>query len=353
MNKTLNIPLKKIAELVNGNLIGDENLVVHSLARIEEALKGDLTFLYLSTYEKFFETTAASAILVKPGFNRSRNDISYIEVDHPEQAFTSIIMNFFSQKIVLEGIDESAFIHPSSTLGKNVALGKNVVIAANCVLGNNVKIFHNTVLLENVEVGDDSILYQNVSIREDCKIGKRTIIHAGAVIGADGFGYQKDDKGVYNKIPQIGNVVIEDDVEIGANTTIDRAALGSTLIMKGSKIDNLVQVAHNVSLGINTVMSAQSGVSGSVKIGNNTILAGQVGIAGHLEIGDNVILMAQAGVSKSLIKPGLYFGSPAKEVKTAKLLEAHIRYLPEYAKRIKILEDEVKKLKGELSLKKT
>jgi UDP-3-O-[3-hydroxymyristoyl] glucosamine N-acyltransferase len=353
LNKTLNIPLKKIAELVNGRLSGDENLVITSLARIEEARKGELTFLYLSTYEKFFENTAASAILVKTGFNKSRNDLSYIEVDHPEQAFSSIIMNFFSQQIILEGVDETAFVHPSSSLGENVALGKNVVVGANCVLGKNVKIFHNTVLLENVEVGDDSIIYQNVSIREDCKIGKRVIIHAGVVIGADGFGYQKDDKGVYNKIPQIGNVVIEDDVEIGANTTIDRAALGSTFIMKGAKIDNLVQIAHNVSVGNNTVISAQSGVSGSVKIGKNVIIAGQVGIAGHLEIADNVILMAQSGVPKTISKPGLYFGYPVKEARKAKIIEAHTRNFPEYVDRIKKLEEEVKRLKEELSQKKS
>jgi UDP-3-O-[3-hydroxymyristoyl] glucosamine N-acyltransferase len=353
LNKTLNIPLKKIAEIVNGKLFGDDNLVVTSLARIEEARKGELTFLYLSTYEKFFETTSASAILVKTGFNKTRNDLSYIEVEHPEKAFTSIIMNFFSQEIALHGIDESAFVHPSAIVGKNISLGKNVVVSANCVLGNNVKIFHNSVLLENVEIGDNSIVYQNVSIRENCKIGKRVIIHAGAVIGADGFGYQKDDKGVYNKIPQIGNVVIEDDVEIGANTTIDRAALGSTVIMKGAKIDNLVQIAHNVSVGINTVLSAQSGVSGSVKIGNNVIIAGQVGIAGHLEIADNVVLMAQSGVPKTISKPGLYFGYPAKEAKKAKILEAHTRNFPEYVERIKKLEEEVKKLKEELSQKKT
>jgi UDP-3-O-[3-hydroxymyristoyl] glucosamine N-acyltransferase len=353
LNKTLNIPLIKIAELVKGNLIGDENLVVNSLARIEDAHKGDLTFLYLSAYEKFFETTAASAILVKTGFNKTRSNISYIEVDHPEQAFASILMNFFSKNIFLEGIDKSAFVHPSSSLDENVALGKNVVVGMNCVLGKNVKIFHNTVLLDNVEVGDDSIIYQNVSIREECKIGKRVIVHPGAVIGADGFGYRKDEKGVYNKIPQIGNVVIEDNVEIGANTTIDRASLGSTIILKGAKIDNLVQIAHNVSVGNNTVLSAQSGVSGSVKIGNNVIIAGQVGIAGHLEIADNVVLMAQSGVPKTISKPGLYFGYPAKEAKKAKILEAHMRNFPEYVDRIKKLEEEIKKLKEELSENKT
>ena len=353
MNKPLNVSLKKISEFVSGKLTGDENFLITSLARIEEARKGELTFLYLPAYEKFLETTSASAIIVKNGFNKTRKDISYIEVDHPEKAFTSLIVNLFSQKTNLDGIDISSFVHQTAKLGTNVSLGKNVVVSANCILGNNVKIFHNSVLLENVEVGNDSIIYQNVSIREDCKVGKRVIIHAGAVIGADGFGYQKNDKGVYNKVPQIGNVVLEDDVEIGANTTIDRAALGSTVIKKGAKIDNLVQIAHNVSVGNNTVMSAQSGVSGSVKIGDNVIIAGQVGIAGHLEITDNVVLMAQSGVPKTISKPGLYFGYPAKEAKKAKILEAHIRNFPEYVERIKKLEEEVKKLKEELSQKKS
>lgn len=353
MSKKQSIRLSEIATLVGGRLTGNADVIISSVAKIDEAGKGDLTFLYLSHYEKFFASTGASAILVKPDFNKSRSDIAYIEVDFPEKAFASVIINFFSPELKLNGIDKTAFVGSSSSLGENVALGKNVVIGANCVIGNNVKIFHNTVLLDNVELGDNSVLYQNISIREDCKIGKRVIIHPGAVIGADGFGYQKDEKGVYHKVPQIGNVVIEDDVEIGANTTIDRAALGSTIIKKGTKIDNLVQIAHNVSVGNNTVMSAQSGVSGSVKIGNNVILAGQVGLAGHLDIGDNVILIAQSGVSKSISKPGMYFGTPAKEFKTAKILEAHFRNFPEYVERIKKLEEEIKKLKEQISSNKS
>ena len=353
MNKNLRIKLSKIAELVGGKLIGDENAEITSVARIDEAVNGDLTFLYLNEFEKFFPSTNATAILVKTGFNKSRDNISYIEVDAPEKAFAKVIVKYFSPKFELEGIDESSFIHKSSVIEKNAALGRNVVIGADCRIGDNVKIFHNTVVLDNVEIGDNTIIFQNVSIREDSKIGKNVIIHAGAVIGADGFGYQKDDKGVYNKVPQIGNVIIEDDVEIGANTTIDRAALGSTIIRKGAKIDNLVQIAHNVSVGTNTVMSAQSGVSGSVNIGNNVIVAGQVGIAGHLDIADNVILMAQSGVPKTISKPGLYFGYPAKEAKTAKILEAHFRNFPEYVERIKNLEQEIKRLKEEILQKKT
>ena len=343
----MNLRLTDIAKLVDGKITGDTEVIINSVARIDEAGKGDLTFLYLQNFEKFFTATRASAILVKPSFNKTRDDISYIEVNEPEIAFNKILIHFFAKDLILKGVDETAFVNSSSVLGSNVSLGRNVVIGPNCKIGNNVKIFHNTVLLDDVEVGDNSIIYQNVSIREDSKIGKNVIIHAGAVIGSDGFGYRKDDKGVYHKVPQIGNVILEDDVEIGANTTIDRAALGSTIVKKGTKIDNLVQIAHNVSVGSNTVMSAQSGVSGSVKIGDNVIIAGQVGIAGHLEITDNVILMAQSGVAKSISKPGFYFGSPAKGAKTAKILEAHFRSFPEYVERIKKLEEEIKKLKEE------
>ena len=266
--------------------------------------------------------------------------ITYIEVDVPEKTFREIIINFFGTEVNLEGIDKTAFVHKDAKLGSNVSIGKNVVISAGCKIGNNVKIFHNTVILENVELGDDVIVYQNVSIREKCIIGNRVTIHAGTVIGADGFGY---------KIPQIGNVVIEDDVEIGANTTVDRAAMGSTVIKRGSKIDNLVQVAHNVVVGEDTVIAAQAGVSGSSKVGNRSILAGQVRIAGHLETGDNVVLIAQSGVSKSILKPGYYFGAPAKELKTAFKLEAHIRNLPEYSEKLEKLEKEVKQLKEQLA----
>jgi len=349
LNKSQSIPVKKIAELVGGKIVGNTNDVIYSVSRIDEAKKGDLTFLYLSAFEKFADTTSATAILIKPDFKKTRNDITYIEVAEPEKAFAAVLINFFPTQYTLEGIDKTASVHPSTTLGKNISLGKNVVIGADCKIGNNVKVYHNTVILENVEIGDDVIIYQNISIREGCKIGNRVIIHAGTVIGADGFGYQKDEKGVYQKLPQLGNVVIEDDVEIGANTAIDRAALGSTIIRRGVKIDNLVQVAHNVDIGENTVISGQSGIAGSIKIGKNCILAGQVGLAGHLDLGDNVILLAQSGVTKSLLKPGIYFGYPAKDAKTARILEAHTRNLPEYSERIKKLEEEIKKLKEEIA----
>lgn len=341
----INLTVKQIAELVSGKVIGDENTTIHSLAKIDEAAPGDLSFIYLPAYEKFQQTTKASALLVKPELQKTRSDITYIEVESPEKAFFSILREFFTPEFPLYGIDQTAFVHPESKLGKNVALGKNVVVSKGCVIGNNTKIFHNTVLYEDVEIGSDCLIFSNISIREKCKIGNRVIVHSGTVIGSDGFGFNPDEKGVYHKIPQIGNVIIEDDVELGANVTIDRAALGSTIIKRGTKIDNLVQIAHNVVVGEDTVISSQTGISGSTKIGNHVIIAGQVGIVGHIEIGDNVVLMAQSGISKSIKKPGYYFGYPAKELKTSQKLEAHIRHLPDYAEKIKKLEEEIKNLK--------
>jgi UDP-3-O-[3-hydroxymyristoyl] glucosamine N-acyltransferase len=344
----MTISLTEVAELTGGKITGDENIKITNLAKIEDANPGELTFLYLPAYEKYFAVTKASAILVKPGFNKIRRDIAYIEVNDPNKAFSKILIHYFSPEFSLTGIDISASVHPLSVLGKNVALGKNVVVSAGCRINDNVKIFHNTVLLENVVVDEGTIIFQNVSIREKVRIGKRVIIHPGAVIGSDGFGFFTDEKGVYHKIPQIGIVVLEDDVEIGANVTIDRAALGATAIKRGSKLDNLVQIAHNVVVGEDTVISAQTGISGSTKIGNHCILAGQVGIIGHIEIGDNIIVMAQSGISKSLSKPGQYFGSPAKEAKTAMRQEAYIRSLPDYLERIKQLEKQVKLLTEEI-----
>lgn len=345
----LNLTVKEIADLVSGKIIGDESTPIHSVAKIEDAKEGDLSFIYLPAYEKFQQITKASALLVKPDLPKSRSDITYIEVESPEKAFFLILREFFKPDFPLKGIDTTAFIHPEAKLGKNVSIGKNVIISKGCRIGDNTKIFHNTVLYENVEIGSDCLIFSNISVRENCKIGSRVIIHSGTVIGSDGFGFNPDEKGVYQKIPQIGNVIIEDDVELGANVAIDRAALGSTVIKRGTKIDNLVQIAHNVVIGENTVISSQTGISGSTKIGNHVIIAGQVGIVGHIEICDNVVLMAQSGISKSIKKPGYYFGYPAKELKTSQKLEAHIRNLPDYADKIRKLEEEIKDLKNKLS----
>lgn len=347
----MSFTIKEVANFVGGKISGDESISISEVARIEEAQKGDLTFLYHPSYDEYFPSTKASVILVKPDFKKTRDDITYIEVDSPDKAFGNIIMKYFTPDFKLTGINNTAFIHRDASMGKGVNLGMNVVISAGCIIGNNVKIFHNTVLLENVEVGNDTIMFQNVSIREDCKIGERVIIHSGVVIGSDGFGFNPDEKGVYQKIQQIGNVIIEDDVEVGANTTIDRASVGSTIIGRRTKIDNLVQIAHNVSIGEDTVISGQCGISGSTKIGSNCILAGQVGIAGHIKIADNVILLGRSGVAKSITAAGYYFGAPAKEIKIAYRIEAHIKNLPASIGRITKIEKEIKKLKEQFGSK--
>ncbi|MGE5409497.1 MAG: UDP-3-O-(3-hydroxymyristoyl)glucosamine N-acyltransferase [Clostridiales bacterium] len=340
----MKVKIKEVADLVGGTLTGDENVFLENISKIEEALPGDLTFLYLPAYEKYFPTTKASAILVKTGFPKVRSDIAYIEVPSPNNALLKVINHFFKPDFNLQGIDQTAFIDPKASIGQNVSIGKNVVISSGCKIGDNVKIYHNCVLLDNVEIGNDCLIFPNVSIREKCRIGNNVIIHSGTVVGSDGFGYNPDKDGVYHKVPQIGIVIIEDDVELGANVCIDRASIGTTLIKQGTKIDNLVQVAHNVVIGENTAISAQSGISGSTKVGKNCIFAGQVGVAGHLEIVDRVIIAAQSGVSKSLTKSATYFGSPAKEHRHALKLEAHIRNLPEQSVKLKELENQLKEL---------
>lgn len=347
----MKISIKEIASLINGNVSGDINIEISNVAKIEEAKQGDLTFLYLPAYDKFFPATQASAIIVKTGFSKSRNDITYIEVDSPEKAFFTILKKFFTPEFPLNGIDPSAFIHPTAKLAENVAVGKNVVISYGCIIGADTKVFHNTVVSDNVSIGEGCLIHSNVSIRENCILGNRVIIHSGTVVGSDGFGYSPNEKGEYEKIPQIGNVIIEDDVELGSNVSIDRAALGSTIIKRGCKIDNLVQIAHNVILGEDTVVSAQTGVSGSTKIGRHCILAGQAGLVGHIELGDNVIITAQSGVSKSIPKPGYYSGSPAMEMRSYQKMQAQVRFIPDYADRIKELENQVKSLKELISKK--
>lgn len=347
----MKISIREIASLINGTVSGNINSEIHNLAKIEEAKSGDLTFLYLSSYEKYFSSTAASAIIVKTGFNKSRDDIVYIEVESPEKAFFYILKKYFTPEFPLDGIDPTAFIHPTAKLADNVAIGKYVVISSGCKIGANTKIFHNSVLADSVEIGDDCLLHSNVTIRENCVVRNNVIIHSGSVIGSDGFGYNTNEKNEYEKIPQIGNVIIEDDVELGSNVSIDRAALGSTIIKRGCKIDNLVQIAHNVVLGENTVVSAQTGVSGSTKVGKHCILAGQAGLVGHIELGDNVIITAQAGVSKSILKPGYYSGSPAMEMRSYQKMQAQVRFISDYADRIKQLENQVNILKEQVSKK--
>ncbi len=342
----MKIKLSEIADLISGKVVGKPDIQISNLSNIQDAKIGDLTFLYMPSYLDFLKTTNASAVLIPPSFEKTNTELTYIEVDKPNLAFQKIINTYFKPNFNLKGVHQSANIAGTSSIAEDSALGMNVVIGENCNIGSSTKIYHNTVIMDNCTIGNNVLIFPNVTVRENTIIGNDVILHSGTVIGSDGFGYSPDENGVYHKIPQIGNVIIEDDVEIGSNVSIDRAAVGSTIIHKGVKLDNLVQIAHNVKVGENTVMSAQTGISGSVVIGKNCILAGQVGSVGHIEIADNVIVGAQSGISKGIKKSGTYFGSPAKEIKTTLRLEAHFRSLPKYAEKIKELERKLDRLES-------
>jgi len=350
--KHMKLTVKDAADLVGGKVYGDSNFEIQNISKIQEAKPGDLTFLYLSSYQKHFETTKASVILIKPDHEKNRDDIIYIEVDNPDVALQKIIVKYFNPELILVGIDKSASVHSSAKIGSNVAFGKNVVISENCEIGDDTKIYHNTVLMENVKVGKNSLIYPNVSIREDCILGNNVIVHSGTVIGSDGFGYTPNEKGEYIKVPQIGNVIIEDEVELGSNVSIDRAAIGSTIIRKGAKIDNLVQIAHNVEVGENTAMAGQVGIAGSTKIGKNCIFGGQAGVTGHIEITDGVLVGAQSGISKSILESGKFFGSPAMDLSKSLRQEVYLRNLPKYIEQIKTLEKKIKELENRFNTNK-
>ena len=341
--------VREVADFVNGKVYGDVNVEITNIAKIQEAKEGDLTFLYLSSYEKHLNTTKASVIFIKPDISKPREDLIYIEVLKPDEAIQKLIIKLFSNRPKITGIDSTAYIHSSAKIGENVSIGSNVIISENCIIGNNTTIYHNTTILENSTIGINSLIYPNVTIYHGCIIGKNVIIHAGTVVGSDGFGYMNNEKGEFIKIPQIGNVILEDWVELGSNVSIDRAAVGSTIIKQGAKIDNLVQIGHNVKVGENSSLSGQVGIAGSTIVGKNCIFAGQVGLAGHITITDGVMIGAQAGVSKSLTESGKYFGSPAKNYRIAFKEEAHIRNLEKYSSQIKELEARIKELEDSLN----
>ena len=346
--------VQEIAGWLGGEVSGDSSTAIKGVAKIEEAQAGDITFLANPKYEKFLATTKASAILVSKKLDIAklsfRSSLVCIRVNDPYVAFLLVLKRFNPQIDPWpKGIHPTAVISGSAKIGKNVSVGAHSVIDENAEIGENTRISHGCVVGVQAKLGRDCLLYPQTTIYHQCKVGDRVILHAGCVVGSDGFGFAPKPDGSYEKIPQVGIVVIEDDVEIGANTTIDRATLGETLIKRGVKIDNLVQVAHNVVIGENTVIAGQAGISGSVKIGKNCVLAGQVGIAGHLEIADRTVLMAQSGIPKSLPEPGkTYFGSPVKEHHRAARIEAVIRSLPELSHDVTKLKHELETLRQEL-----
>jgi UDP-3-O-[3-hydroxymyristoyl] glucosamine N-acyltransferase len=346
----MQFPAAQIALLIGGKVEGDPNVAVASFGRIEEAEKGQLAFLANPKYEEYLYTTNASIIIINETLELKQPvAATVIRVADAYSAFASLLSKYqeiISQQLV--GIQEPCYISKNAKLGEKIFIGAFAYLGENVSIGNSVKIFPNVYLGNDVKVGDHSILHAGVKIYHGCVIGKNVTVHAGTVIGSDGFGFAPQADGSFKKVPQIGNVVVEDFVEIGANATIDRATIGSTIIRSGAKLDNLIQIAHNVEVGNNTVIAAQAGVSGSTKIGNNVMIGGQAGIVGHLQIADGSKINAQSGVSKSIKIPNsAVTGSPAFDYTNALRSQAVSRKLPEIEKRLKELEILVKQLLAE------
>ena len=328
--------LRDIAQFLGAALEGNPDQEILDVAKIEEAGEGNLSFLANPKYARYLASTRASAVIV--GRTVAVEDrpptlpmLSLLRVDDPYVGFVRALAKFHPPRPPLPpGIHPSAVIDPTATLAPEVRVGQHAVIGARCRIGGRAMIGPCTVLGDDAQVGEDSILYANVSVREGCRIGSRCIVQPGAVIGSDGFGFAPQPDGTYEKIPQMGTVVIEDDVEVGANTTVDRATLGETRIRKGTKLDNLIQVAHNVVIGENTVIAAQAGISGSTRIGNNVMIGGQVGFTGHIEVADGVKIGAQSGVHRSLTTVnGTYFGTPAYPHREAMRIYGSFPQLPD------------------------
>lgn len=337
----------QIALMIDGEVDGDASVAVASFGKIEEAREGQLAFLANPKYEEYLYSTLASIIIVnKTQELKQPVTATLIRVPDAYSAFATLLRKY--QEIMtqqLTGIQQPSYIATTAKVGEGAFVAAFVYIAENAQVGKNVKLFPGVFLGNNVQVGENTILHAGVKIYNDCIIGKNVTIHAGAVIGGDGFGFAPQADGRYKKVPQIGNVVIEDYVEIGCNTTIDRATIGSTIIHAGAKLDNLIQIAHNVEVGTNTVIAAQAGVSGSTKIGNNAVVGGQAGIVGHLQLADGSKINAQSGVTKSIKIPNTAVtGSPAYEYTAALRSQILARNLPDMEKRIAELEKLVQQL---------
>ncbi len=337
MKKTL----KELAELLGGKVVGDGDVEISGVASIDEANPGTITFIANPKYLPKLAQTKASAIIVSPEVTQAEKPL--LCVANPYLAFAKVVSLCSSQPYQPKGIDAQAWVSPTAQLGKDLTLYPFVYVGDRCRIGDRVTLYPGVFIGEDSSVGEESILYPNVSIYSRTVIGKRVILHSGVVVGSDGFGYAKDGKKNV-KIPQVGTVEIEDDVEIGSNTTIDRAALGKTIIRRGVKIDNLVQVAHNVIIGEDSIIVAQVGISGSTKIGSNVTLAGQVGVVGHIEIGDNVMVGAQAGVTHDLPANQGYVGSPALPHREFLRAITVFPKLPEMKKTLNEIEKRLKEL---------
>ena len=303
---------KEIAKKLKGTVEGDENALIWKPCRIEEVDEGGITFLANPKYTHYIYERKASAILIARDFVLEHPvDATLIRVDNPYLCVAKVLHMFNTADKPKRGRSLRSHIHRTAKMGKNCYVGEFAVIGRHAKIGNNVQIYPQVYVGDYCEIGDNTILYPGVKVYRECKVGKNCILHAGVVIGADGFGFAPTGDGSYNKIDQIGNVIIEDDVELGANTCVDRVTMGSTIVHRGTKLDNLCQIAHNVSVGSNTVMAAQSACAGSSKVGEGCVIAGQVGIVGHISIGNGVTIAAQSGVTHSIPDDSIVLGTPA------------------------------------------
>ncbi len=343
---------QQIGALLNGTVEGEPSVAVDQLAKIEEATAGSLTFLANPKYEQYLYTTGASIVIVNNDQLLSGPvNATLIRVENAYSAITVLLELYNKIKLDKTGIEQPCFIHPSAQIGENVYIGAFAYIGPNVKIGNDSRVYPNTWIADNVSIGNNVTLFSGVKVYFDCVIGNNVIIHSGAIIGSDGFGFAPNADGTYSKISQIGNVVIEDNVEIGSNTTIDRATMGSTIIRKGVKLDNLIQIAHNVEIDENTVVAAQAGISGSTKIGKNVIIGGQAGIVGHLNIPNGTQLQAKTGLSRSIKGENeKWAGAPAAPYSAHMRSQVALNRLPELEKKVIELEKiiiELQKVKAE------
>jgi UDP-3-O-[3-hydroxymyristoyl] glucosamine N-acyltransferase len=339
---SLRFKLEELAEIVGGEIEGNADVEISGVAGIREAKAGDITFVANPKYEAFLGSTLASAVIGSPALECHK---PLIRIDNPYLAYLKVL-NLFAEELAPHyprGVHESAVVDATAKVGENVSIGPFCQVCADAALGENTTVMAGGYVGKNVSIGRDCLIYPNVTIREGCRIGDRVILQPGAVIGSDGFGFAKEGQ-THHKVPQIGRVIIEDDVEIGANSTIDRATTGDTIVKRGSKVDNLVQIAHNVVIGEDSILAAQAGIAGSTELGKNVVLGGQAGLVGHITIGDGAMVGAQGGVTKSVPPNTAVSGYPAREHKKARRLWAFTNRLPDLFERVKELERKLGKL---------
>ena len=331
----MNLTTKQIAEEINGTVEGDSEIKISQLSKIEEGENGSISFLANPKYTDYIYSTKASAVVVSNDFNPSEElSTTLIRVKDPYQSFTDLLELYNSNKKDSKGIAKTLIIDDSSSFGDNAFIGDYVIIKENSIIGKNCNISSHSFIGENVKIGENVLVYPGVKILDDTIIGNNCIIHSGSVIGSDGFGFAPLKDGSYKKIPQTGNVLIKDNVEIGSNCTIDRATIGSTIINKGVKLDNQIQIAHNVEIGENTVIAAQCGIAGSSKIGKNCMFGGQVGVIGHLKVGDNVKIAGKSTVTSDINDNETIKGTPAIPTRIFNRSYIHFKNLPEIVKKI-------------------